>query len=78
MPPGVTIQPVLLDYGPEAARVAWVGEEHGLDNFLRILARGRPVRIEVHFLPPLSGEQLENRKTIAMAGRETILRALVG
>lgn len=78
LPEGITIQPVLLHYGPEAAQIAWVGEEHGLDNFLRILARGRPVRVEVHFLPPLSGDQLTNRKTIAQAAREAILRALQG
>ena len=76
LPPGITIQPVLLHYGPEAAQIAWVGEEHGLDNFLRILARGRPVRIEVRFLPPLTGAALENRKTIAQAAREAILREL--
>jgi 1-acyl-sn-glycerol-3-phosphate acyltransferase len=76
LPPGIAIQPVLLDYGPEAAQLAWVGEEHGLDNFLRILARGRPVRVTVRFLAPLSGAQIESRKAIAQASREAILREL--
>lgn len=76
LPPGVTIQPVLLDFGPEAAQIAWVGEEHGLDNFLRILARRRPVPVTVHFLPPLTGTALENRKTIAAAARDAILQQL--
>lgn len=76
LPEGITIQPVLLHYGPDAPQIAWVGEEHGLNNFLRILARGRPVRLEVHFLPPLSGAQLENRKTIAAAAREELLAQL--
>ena len=76
IPAGIAVQPVLLDYGPEAADVAWVGEEHGLDNFLRILARGRPVRLTVHFLEPLTGEALTNRKTIAATGREELLTAL--
>jgi len=76
LPQGIAVQPVLLHYGPEAAEIAWIGDEHGLDNFLRILARGRPVRVEVHFLPPLHGAQLENRKTIALAAREAILRSL--
>ena len=70
------MQPVLLDYGSEAAEVAWVGEEHGLDNFLRILARSRPVRLSLHFLEPLSGAALTNRKTIAAAAREELLQAL--
>jgi 1-acyl-sn-glycerol-3-phosphate acyltransferase len=78
LPEAITIQPILLHYGPEAAQIAWVGEEHGLDNFLRILARGRPVRVEVHFLAPLSGASLENRKTIAQAAREAVQRELVG
>lgn len=76
LPAGIAIQPVLLDYGPEAAQIAWIGEEHGLDNFLRILARGRPVKVVVHFLPPLAGAELENRKTIAQAGREALLGEL--
>lgn len=76
LPSGIAVQPVLLDYGPEAARIAWVGEEHGLDNFLRILARGRAVRLTLHFLPPLSGAQLDSRKTIAQAARESLAREL--
>lgn len=76
IPAGVAIQPVLLDYGPEAAEIAWVGEEHGLDNFLRILARRRPVQLTVRFLPVLTGDALANRKTIAAAAREAMLAAL--
>lgn len=76
IPEGIAVQPVLLDYGPEATDVAWVGEEHGLDNFLRILARRRPVRLTVHFLEPLTGEALTNRKTIAATAREELLAAL--
>ncbi len=77
LPDGIAVQPVLLDYGPEAAAVAWVGDEHGLDNFLRILARGRPVDLTVHFLPVLAGKQLASRKTIAAAARQAMLHALV-
>lgn len=76
LPVGIAVQPVLLDYGPEAAALAWVGDEHGLDNFLRILARRRPIRLTLTYLPPLSGAQLENRKTIALAAREAMLRTL--
>lgn len=76
VPPGIAVQPVLLDYGPEAANIAWVGEEHGLDNFLKILARRRPVRLDVHFLPVLEGAALTNRKTMAAAAREAMARRL--
>ena len=78
VPPGVAVQPVLLDYGREAADVSWIGEEHGLHNFLRILARRRPVQLTVHFLPPLTGDALDNRKTMAAAAREAMLRELPG
>lgn len=76
IPAGIAVQPVVLDYGTEAADIAWVGEEHGLHNFLRVLARRRPVRLTVHFLPVLEGAALASRKTIALAAREAILRRL--
>lgn len=76
IPDGIAVQPVLLDYGPEAAEIAWVGDEHGLDNFLRILARRRLVRVTVQFLEPLAGEALANRKTIAATARDELLAAL--
>ena len=76
VPPGIAIQPVWLDYGPQTADVAWVGEDHGMDNFLRILARSRPIRINVHFLEPLSGDALANRKSIARAARSAIAAAM--
>ena len=76
VPEGVSVQPVLLDYGAEAAAIAWVGEEHGLDNFKRILARARPLRLAVRFLPPLTGEALRDRKTMAAAARAALLAEL--
>lgn len=75
MPEGIAVQPVYLDYGREAPAIAWVGDEHGVDNFLRILARARPIRLTLHFLPPLEGESLKDRKTIAAAAREALLGA---
>ena len=76
VPEGVAVQPVLLDYGSEATDIAWVGEEHGLDNFMRILARTRPLRLAVRFLPPLEGEALCDRKTMAAAARTALLAEL--
>jgi len=75
LPPGVAVQPVLLAY-EDAERIAWMGEEHGLDNFKRILARLRPIRLTLVFLPPLQGSALANRKTIAAAARSGIAAAL--
>ena len=76
VPAGIAVQPVLLDYGAEATVIAWVGEEHGLDNFKRILARGRPLRLTVRFLAPLAGEALRDRKTLAAAARAAMLAEL--
>ncbi len=77
-PPGIAIQPVWLDYGPDVAAMAWVGEEHGLDNFLKILARSKPIPVTVHFLTPLGPEETANRKVMATAARERILAAVNG
>jgi 1-acyl-sn-glycerol-3-phosphate acyltransferase len=76
LPAGVAVVPVLLDYGTEAAALAWVGDEPGLTNFRRILARAKPVRLTVHFLPALSGEALVDRKTITAAAQAAIAGAI--
>jgi len=75
VPEGIAVVPVLLDYGPDAAAMAWVGDEHGVTNFRRILARSRPVPVTVRFLPPLQGDQTRDRKAMAAAAREAILSA---
>lgn len=76
VPAGIAVQPVLLDYGREAAVIAWVGEEAGVANFRRILARREPVLLTIRFLPPLAGDALAGRKAMAAAARAAILSAL--
>lgn len=71
LPEGTAIQPVLLAYD-EAPDIAWVGDEHGVANFLKILARVRPVRLTLRFLPPLACAERENRKAIAGAAQRDI------
>jgi 1-acyl-sn-glycerol-3-phosphate acyltransferase len=75
LPPGAIVQPVLLAY-EDAARIAWVGEEHGLDNFKRILARLRPVKLTLAFLTPLDDAALVDRKAISAAARARIAEAM--
>jgi len=75
LPVGITIQPVLLLYA-NATEIAWVGEEHGVANFLRILGRWHPIQLTVHFLSPLEGEALVNRKTMAATAQASITRAM--
>jgi 1-acyl-sn-glycerol-3-phosphate acyltransferase len=67
---------VVLDYCAEGPEIAWIGTEHGLDNFKRIVARAQPIVLDVRFLPVLSGEALTNRKTIAAAAQAAILQVL--
>jgi 1-acyl-sn-glycerol-3-phosphate acyltransferase len=76
VPEGIAVVPVVLAYGPESAEIAWIGVEPGRDNFLRILARSRPIHLTVRFLAPLSGAALANRKTMSAAARSAILDAL--
>ncbi len=66
-----------LVYG-DVPEVSWVGDEPGMDNFKRILARLRPVRVDVHFLPPVAGDDLANRKMITAAAHDAVARALKG
>lgn len=73
----VPIQPVFLEYD-ETPDIAWVGEEPGLENFKRILARLRPLRLHIHFLPVLAGDELTNRKTMAAAAQSAVQRAVQG
>lgn len=76
LPAGVVIQPVRLDFGDEVPGIAWIGEESGLANFRRVVARARPITVTVQFLPPLAGAALANRKTITAAARDAIAAAM--
>jgi len=73
--PGILVQPVALAY-EEAEDIAWVGAEPGLTNAFRILARTHRVHVTVHFLAPLKGSALADRKSMAAAAREAIRLAL--
>ncbi|MBC2667416.1 1-acyl-sn-glycerol-3-phosphate acyltransferase [Novosphingobium flavum] len=75
-PPGILVQPVLLDYGPLAPFIGWVGDEAGLDNALKILGRPGSFPLKVHFLEPFSPEQFPGRKAIAAEARARIAAAL--
>jgi 1-acyl-sn-glycerol-3-phosphate acyltransferase len=68
----VAIRPVWVDYGALAAQIAWLGEEPGLDNAKRVLARAGRFDVSVHVLPPLTPEQRRNRKMIAAAAHDAI------
>jgi len=76
-PPGVLVQPVLIDYGSVAEWIGWVGDEGGVNNFKRILARGGTFTLTLHFLEPFSPEEFHGRKAIGAQARKQIEGALM-
>ncbi len=77
-PPGVMVQPVLLDYGAVAEEIGWIGAERGVDNAGRILSRKGSFPMRVHFLEPFLPADFPGRKAIAAESRRRIEVALVG
>ena len=75
-PPGVLVQPVLLDYGPVAEWIGWIGEESGLNNAKRVLSRRGSFEVQMHFLEPFSPEDFHGRKAISAEARKRIEQAL--
>jgi lyso-ornithine lipid O-acyltransferase len=71
-PPNLRIQPVFLDYGPDASDIAWLEPESGLDNFKRILSRKRSIPLTIHYLDPIPDEAEQDRKAISEAARAAI------
>ena len=76
-PPGVLVQPVLMDYGEIGEWIGWVGEEGGLDNAMRVLARKGTFAVRIHFLEPFSPEDFRGRKAIGARARAAIEAALL-
>nr|WP_283773366.1 lysophospholipid acyltransferase family protein [Altererythrobacter sp. KTW20L] len=75
LPHDITVQPFALDF-EDAKAIAWVGDEPGLTNFRKIMARTKPILLTIRFLEPLNGAELTNRKTMAAAAQGRIAAAL--
>ncbi len=75
-PPGVLVQPVLVDYGPVAEWIGWIGEEGGLNNAKRLLSREGTFSLRLHYLEPFSPEEFRGRKAISAEARRRIEDAL--
>lgn len=76
-PPGVLVQPVLLDYGDIGEWIGWIGDESGLNNARRIMARKGTFVVKIHFLEPFSPEDFHGRKAIGARARAAIEAALL-
>jgi len=68
----VTIRPVWIDYGDLTSQFAWIGDEPGLENAKRILARAGHFTVTAHLLPALTPEDRRDRKAIAAAAHAAI------
>ena len=75
-PPGVVVQPLMLDYGAVGPDIAWLGVENGKNNALRVLARRGSFRVGIQFLEPFSPTEFPGRKAIAAEARSRIAAAL--
>ncbi len=75
-PPGIMVQPVVLDYGAVAQEIAWVGVEEGQDNAFRVLSRKGSFPVAVHFLEPFNPRDYPGRKAINAEARRRIEEAL--
>lgn len=76
-PPGVLVQPVMLDYGQVGEEIGWIGEEGGLNNARRMLGRKGSFPVRIHFLEPFSPEEHRGRKAIGAKARNAIEEALI-
>ena len=76
-PPSVMVQPVMLDYGEVAEWIGWIGEEGGLNNAKRVLARKGTFDLHLHFLEPFSPAEYVGRKQIGKEARRRIEEALL-
>ncbi len=76
-PPGVMVQPVLLEYGAVAEEIAWIGDEGGGNNAKRVLARRGTFELKLHFLEPFSPVEFQGRKAIGARARAAIEAALM-
>lgn len=71
-PPGIMVQPVVLEYGDVGLDIGWVGTEHGKDNAIRVLSRKGSFPLTIHFLDPFDPTAVGGRKAIAALSRAEI------
>ncbi len=80
-PPGIVVQPVVLNYGAVSEWFGWVGEESGVNSAKRVFARRGTFPLHIHYLEPFSPADYPGRKAIgaqARAQMEPVLQANLG
>ena len=76
-PPGMLVQPVVIDYGPVAEWIGWMDQESGINNARRIFARPGSFTVDLHFLDPFDPHDFPGRKKIAAQARKQIEEQLI-
>lgn len=76
-PPGMLVQPIVMDYGAIAEWIAWLDQETGIANARRIFARPGTFTVTLHFLDPFDPHDVGGRKAIAAEARRQIETRLV-
>ena len=74
--PGISVQPVAIDYGSAAADIAWTGDEPAGANAKRVLSRKGRMNVTLSFLAPIDPAALPDRKALAAAARAEVVAAL--
>jgi lyso-ornithine lipid O-acyltransferase len=74
--PGVKLQPIVLDYGPEACTVAWPDANDTGTEAMRILALPGRRKVVIRCLEPIDPATLPDRKALATAARAEMCAAL--
>jgi 1-acyl-sn-glycerol-3-phosphate acyltransferase len=76
--PGVRVQPVVIDYGPLAHEIAWMGSEPAGTNASRILSRKGGIPVTLRFLAPIDPEKAGDRKRLAAQAQSEVADSLAG
>ena len=74
--PGVAVQPVVIDYGPDADEIAWTGDEPAGANASRILSRKGTIDVALRFLAPIDPGGVGDRKQLAAQAQAEVAQAL--
>lgn len=70
------VQPVALDFGDDAAEIAWVEREPFGHNAMRLLSRTRPILLTLIFGDPVRPGDYPDRKALSAAMHQAISDAL--
>ncbi|HEX7872656.1 MAG TPA: lysophospholipid acyltransferase family protein [Sphingobium sp.] len=68
-PRAIRVQPVLIDYGADTDAIAWIDDEPGGANAMRVLARRGGTHVTLRFLAPFDPGDHPDRKAIAAQAR---------